>query len=87
MKEYLQFHQLPPLLTVSSVTGEGIDDLKQTILHIVSNPDLGIPLSLRKKKSSYFIPKIVIGLGLVTIAVITAFYLFPNEKKSKKSDI
>mmetsp|Transcript_29111 Transcript_29111/g.27901 ORF Transcript_29111/g.27901 Transcript_29111/m.27901 type:complete len:843 (-) Transcript_29111:134-2662(-) len=87
VEEYLQSHQLHPLLRVSSVTGEGIDDLKQTILHIVSNPDLGIPFSLRKKKNDYFIPKVVVGLGLVTIAVITAFYLFPNEKKNKKSGI
>jgi selenocysteine-specific translation elongation factor len=89
VNEYLQSHQLPPLLLVSSVTGEGIDDLKQTILHIASSPDLGIPFSLRRKKHStdYFIPKAIVGLGLVAIAVITTFYFFPTEKKNKKSNI
>jgi hypothetical protein len=88
VNEYLQSHQLPPLLLVSSITGEGIDDLKQTILHIASNPDLGIPFTLRRKKRSmdYFIPKAIVGLGLVAIAVITTFYFFPTERKNKKSN-
>lgn len=88
VKEYLQEQQLPPLLLVSTVTGEGIDDLKQTILHIVSNPDVGIPFSLRKKKRSmdYFSSKVIVGLGLVAMAVVTKFYFFPSAKNDKKSD-
>ena len=42
--EYLRGNQLLPLLYASTATGEGIIELKNAILRLSSNPNLGIPL-------------------------------------------
>ena len=86
--EHLQKHQLLPLSFVSTVTGEGIEELKRAILKASVNPILGIPCAFRmKKKSSEFIW--VAGrvmCAVVTVALVaTAIILRRETCKEEKS--
>jgi hypothetical protein len=86
--EHLQKHQLLPLTFVSTVTGEGIEEVKRVMLKASSNPTLGIPSAYRmKKKSSEFIW--VAGrvmCAVVTVALVaTAIILRRDTCKEEKS--
>lgn len=86
--EHLQKHQLLPLTFVSTVTGEGIEELKRVILKASSNPTLGIPSTYRmKKKSNEFIW--VAGrvmCAVVTVALVaTAIILRRETCKEEKN--
>jgi hypothetical protein len=51
--EYLRREDLPSLISVSSLTKNGIKDLLETSIRTVVNPEIGIPLSERKRRSKF----------------------------------
>ena len=65
---HLNSQQLPPLLFTSTVTGNGIEELKNTILRVYSYPHTGIPLSFRGKNNDN---KFKWVAGRVLCAVVT----------------
>ena len=69
--EYLAEHGLPPLLVVSSVTGEGMDVLLSSILDLsAQRGETGIPLGIRRKRESEAFNRTVFKVTLVVAAVV-----------------
>lgn len=84
--EHLQKHQLLPLTFVSTVTGEGIEELKRLMLKSSLNPTSGIPSAYRmKKKGSEFIW--VAGrvmCAVVTVALVATAIILRRETSKEE---
>jgi hypothetical protein len=66
--EHISKHQLPPLIFVSPLSGEGIGELKNEIFKVTTNPHLGVPAGHRRKERNN---KFVWVAGRVMCAVVT----------------
>ena len=65
---------MPPLLFTSTVTGNGIEELKNTILRVYSYPHTGIPISFRGKNSDNKFKWVAgrVFCAVVTVALIAS---------------
>lgn len=66
--EHISKHQLPPLIFVSPLSGEGIGELRNEIFKVTAHPHLGIPAGHRRKERNN---KFVWVAGRVMCAVVT----------------
>jgi hypothetical protein len=66
--EHISKHQLPPLIFVSTLSGEGIGELRNEIFNVTTHPHLGIPAGHRRKERNN---KFVWVAGRVMCAVVT----------------
>ena len=84
--EHLKKYQLPPLIFVSTVSGEGIDELKKDVVNIASHPTSGIPsITPKKQKSSQLIwvaGKVM--CAVVTVALIATAIVLRRESTCKE---
>lgn len=76
---YISLCQLPPLLVVSSTTGEGITSLQRALLDVASRPWTGIPAEIRRKRENQVNQRyatgalLFLGVGL-TVAFVAHKY-------------
>lgn len=66
--EHISKHQLPPLIFVSPLSGEGVGELRNEIFKVTAHPHLGIPAGHRRKERN---SKFVWVAGRVMCAVVT----------------
>jgi hypothetical protein len=82
--DHLKTHDLPALLPASSVTGEGINDLKTAMLDIAYQPELGIPFFLRKKHQRLYVIWVAAAVCLLGGLAV---YLNKEKKESGRYDM
>ena len=82
--EYVRRRQLLPLLYASTVTGEGINELKNAILRVSSNPNLGIPIGskgrLINNEFKWLAGKVF--CAVVTVALIASAIVLGRDNSS-----
>ena len=85
--EYLQKNQLLPLLFASTITGEGIAELKNAILKVSSDPASGIPLGLKRRvmdnKFKWMAGKVF--CAVITVALIASAIVLGRDSSGSGS--
>ena len=78
--EHISKHQLPPLIFVSPLSGEGIDVLRNEIFKVTSQPHVGIPVGHRRKeRNNKFVWVAGMMCAVVTVALIATAVMLGRD--------
>ena len=81
--DHLRKHELPPLLFTSTVTGQGIEELKSAIRRVSAHQTLGIPVAYRNRGSDRKLTGVgTILFAVVTVALIASAIVFGRESST-----
>ena len=87
--EHIAKHQLPPLIKVSPLSGEGIEELRNEIFKVTAQPHLGIPAGHRnKERNNKFVwvaGRVMCAVVTVTVAVVIVMWGRDTCKEGEES--
>lgn len=78
---HLQTYDLPPLVYLSTVSGEGLNDVLAAVVEVVENPDKGIPLKQRHQPSNNSLVTAALSLFTVGGLSVLGWYLWRQHEK------
>lgn len=78
---HLQTYDLPPLVYLSVVTGEGLNDVLAAVVDVVECPDKGIPVKQRQQPSSSSV--VTAALSLISLGGLSVlgWYLWTQRER------
>jgi hypothetical protein len=81
---YATEHQLPPLLVVSSVSGDGVMALQRAVVRLAEAPWLGVPIRVRKKRQAQVFHRYMLVGAVSAAAVAIAAFVVVRSRAAKK---